>query len=138
MSHQQSFDDRAFREQFETCLTSPADFNHQAHIRLAYIYLCDDEPSKAYQNMRQSLQGFLTYYGVEASKYHETLTRAWLKAIHHFMVLTSDTSSAAAFIVRHPQLLDAKVMLTHYSKASLFSDRARATFVEPDLEPIPD
>ncbi len=34
-------------------------------------------------------------------------------------------------------MLDAKIMMTHYSAEVLFSDEARAEFVEPDLEPIP-
>lgn len=28
-------------------------------------------------------------------------------------------------------------MMTHYSAGLLFSDEARAAFVEPDLDPIP-
>jgi len=34
-------------------------------------------------------------------------------------------------------LLDSKIMLTHYSAELLFSDQARAEFVEPNLDPIP-
>jgi len=34
-------------------------------------------------------------------------------------------------------LLDSKIMLTHYSADLLFSDEARARFVEPNLDPIP-
>jgi hypothetical protein len=43
----------------------------------------------------------------------------------------------AEFIARNPVLLDSKVMLSHYSAEVLFSDEARAGFVEPDLAPIP-
>jgi hypothetical protein len=34
-------------------------------------------------------------------------------------------------------LLDTRIMLTHYSAELLFSDAARADFVEPNLDPIP-
>ena len=34
-------------------------------------------------------------------------------------------------------LRDSKVMLTHYSAEVLFSPTARASYVEPDLEAIP-
>ena len=34
-------------------------------------------------------------------------------------------------------LLDSKIMMTHYSAEVLFSDEARARFVEPNLSPIP-
>ena len=43
-----------------------------------------------------------------------------------------EASSADDFIVRNPLLLDSKIMLTHYSADLLFSDQARAEFVEPN------
>ena len=46
-------------------------------------------------------------------------------------------ASADAFIDSNPILLDTKIMLTHYSAGLLFSDEARARFVEPDLGDIP-
>ena len=48
-----------------------------------------------------------------------------------------EASSADDFIARNPVLLDSKIMLTHYSADLLFSDEARAVFVEPNLDPIP-
>ena len=48
-----------------------------------------------------------------------------------------EASSADDFMARNPLLLDSKIMLTHYSADLLFSDQARAEFVEPDLDPIP-
>jgi hypothetical protein len=49
----------------------------------------------------------------------------------------SASTSAADFIAKNQQLLDSKIMLTHYSASVLFSADARASFVEPDLDPIP-
>ncbi len=37
----------------------------------------------------------------------------------------------------NPRLLDAKIMMTHYSAEVLFSEEARARFVEPNISPIP-
>ena len=34
-------------------------------------------------------------------------------------------------------MLDSKIMMTHYSAEVLFSDEARAKFVDPNLHPIP-
>jgi hypothetical protein len=53
------------------------------------------------------------------------------------MAMTPAAESAADFIVRNPRILDAKIMVTHYSAEVLFSAEARARFVEPDLERIP-
>lgn len=137
MAHLLSADDRAFCAQVESFEFQPAAFNHRAHLRLAYVYLTEHPTEQAYEFMRDTLRGFLTHHGVDLSKYHETMTRAWILAVRHFMEATSSAQSADDFIEQHPEMLDSKIMMTHYSAEVLFSDEARATFVEPNLEPIP-
>jgi hypothetical protein len=34
-------EDREFLRAFEACEVAPKDFDHAAHVRLAYIYLCE-------------------------------------------------------------------------------------------------
>ncbi len=87
--------------------------------------------------MRDTLNRFLIHNGVDPSKFHETLTKAWILAVHHFMNRTEDSNSADEFIDRNPEMLDTKIMMTHYSAEVLFSDEAMATFVQPNLDPIP-
>lgn len=58
-------------------------------------------------------------------------------AVFHFMRKTDTATSADAFIEKTPVLLNSSMMMTHYSEAMLFSDKARKTFVQPNLEPIP-
>ncbi len=135
-SHQASEDDREFRSAFESCTVAPSEFNHQAHVRLAFIYLTDGDADSAVQKMRDALLNFLEHNGIPRAKFHETLTRAWVLAVQHFMNRSASTS-ASDFIAKNPELLDSKIMLTHYSASVLFSADARASFVEPDLDPIP-
>jgi hypothetical protein len=137
MKHQVSPDDAAFREDFEAGRLLPAQFDHRSHVRLAYVYLVGQDADSATGSMRSALQTFIQRNGVPATKYHETLTRAWILAVRHFMERSPGTASAGDLIARHPELLDSKIMLTHYSAATLFSDEARAAFVEPDVSPIP-
>lgn len=137
MSHSISSEDQVFRKAFESFTVSAEDFDHRAHVRLAYIYLCDKSVDDAHEAMKNALLAFLGHLGVEDGKYHETITRAWIKAVHYFMSKTDDCDSADAFIDRNPVLLDPKIMLTHYSAEVLFSPEARARFVEPDIEEIP-
>ena len=105
-------------------------------MQLAYIYLTEGDADSAVQQMRDALLNFLQHNGIARTKFHETLTRAWVLAVQHFMNRAS-TTSAADFIAKNPELLDSKIMLTHYSASVLFSADARASFVEPDLDPIP-
>jgi hypothetical protein len=137
LKHELSKDDLDFRAAFEAGAYAPADFSHRAHVRLAYVYLVDCDVDLALERMRAALLMFLTRHDIPASKYHETLTRSWLLAVNHFMHRTPEASSADDFIERNSILLDAKIMLTHYSAGRLFSDEARSDFVEPDLDPIP-
>jgi hypothetical protein len=129
--------DRDFQAQVETCALPPAEFNHRAHVRLAYIYLADNDTDNAHRLMSEALRRFIACHGVDPSKFHETMTRAWIMAVRHFMQRTPSAESADSFIDQNAKLLDPRIMLTHYSRDVLFSDEARGQFVEPDLDPIP-
>jgi hypothetical protein len=135
-SHELSPDDHDFRSAFEACTVAPEQFNHEAHVRLAYVYLVESDVESAVQRMRDALLNFLAHNGIPRSKFHETITRAWVLAVRHFMNRSTSTSSAD-FIAKNQVLLDSKIMLTHYSASVLFSPDARSSFMEPDLDPIP-
>lgn len=137
MKHQASPDDLDFLRDFEACRVSPKDFDHAAHVRLAYIYLCEHSVEAATERMKEALLRFLGHLGVGPGKYHETITRAWIMAVAHFMRRSEPCASADAFMAGSPQLLDSKIMLTHYSAELLFSPEARASFVAPDIQEIP-
>jgi hypothetical protein len=138
MAHTASTDDLAFRDSVESGTLQPSDFGHRAHLRLAYAYLTEHDTDGAYARMRTTILAFLARNGVDPSKYHETITRAWIMAVRHFMESSADCGSADEFIDANPVMLDSKIMLSHYSAELLFSNRARTGFVEPDLEQIPE
>lgn len=135
--YQLSVDDRRFREDFEACRVPPQAFDHRAHVRLAYTYLAETSVDTALSSMRNALRAFIAHNGIPGSKYHETLTHAWILAVHHFMSADGAAASADAFIDHNPRLLNPEIMLSHYSAEALFSPAARAQFVEPNLVPIP-
>jgi hypothetical protein len=137
MQHQPSKDDLAFRTAFETGTVAPGDFTHRAHLRLAYICLCESDVETAATRIRSALKAFLARNNVDPSKYHETLTLAWLKAVRHFMARARDSGSFDTFLSKDDRLLDTDIMLTHYARETLFSDVARNAFVMPDLQAIP-
>jgi hypothetical protein len=130
MNHAVSAGDARFRGDFEAGRVPPSEFNHRAHLRLAYVYLCEHDLDTAYGRR------FLAGNGVDAGKYHETLTRAWMMAVRHFMMNSAPSQSFQDFVGQHDVVLDPKIMLTHYSRDTLFSQQARAAFVEPDIDPI--
>jgi len=87
--------------------------------------------------MREAILAFFASPGGDPAKYHETLTRAWPLAVRHFMTRTPRSDSFETWIANNPVILDSKIMMTHSSTDIIMSDRARATFIEPNLDPIP-
>ena len=138
MKHLLSAEDREFKNLVESCEFPVSEFDHRAHIRLAYVYLAGSSTSESVHLVRDALTALLRHAGVDPSqKYHETLTEAWVLAVNHFMKNTDNSQSADDFIEKNTVMLDSKIMMTHYSAEILFSDEARKAFVEPNLDPIP-
>ena len=137
MTLQASTDDRFFVREFENCELRPP-FSHRDHLRLAYVHLTLAAVDDAYAAIKPSLLRYLAHHRVDPAKYHETLTRAWLLAVRHFMAISSEASSAEAFLQQHPRLLNSEIMLKHYTSGRLFSEAARLDFLSPDRLPIPE
>ena len=137
MSSEASEADREFSARIESLNWPPDEFNHRLHVRLAYIFLSRMSQRDAWQAMRDWTFRYLAHHDVDPGKYNETMTRAWMLAVRHFMARTPCTKSFDEFVELNPVVLDSAILLTHYSKELLQSDEARRTFVEPDLDPIP-
>jgi len=137
MNHKISDEDFDFLSRFENCEIEPENFHHREHIRIAYILLTKLSVEKALLKLKDDLLSFLDYIGADKSKYHETLTCAWLLAVNHFMHLSPPAATTYEFINSNNQLLNKDIMYTHYSHALLQSEEARINFVQPDLDLIP-
>lgn len=138
MGHGVSAADREARRRFEAGAVAPGDFSHREHLRLAYTVLAEHDVETASAKIREAILRFLATHDVDPAKFHETLTRAWVLAVRHFMDRTPGTRSADEWLDANPRILDSRIMLSHYSEDRLNSDRARRAFLEPDLAPIPE
>lgn len=125
---------------FESCRLTPTNFRHREHLRVAYLYLTRYPFEQAHARFEAGVQRLLAHLGAPASHYHATITRAWFLAVHHFLQHEGGRETSEQFLAAPctaSRLLDQQIMLTHYSAERLFSATARATFIEPDLDPIP-
>lgn len=138
MNWKRSKEDTLFLNRIESCEYPIESFNHLAHLRLAYIYLSDSTPSDALASMKTAIQRLLQSHQIDESKYHATLTRAWIFAVLHFMKRVPECPSSSSFLESAPALLDSKIMETHFSPRILFSEKARRSVVYPDRDPIPN
>jgi hypothetical protein len=110
-------------------------FNHGSHLHVAWVYLTESlSVQDAANKMRQTLRR-LTAAAGQPQKYHETITLFW---VH---VLATERRATRAqhlqdVVHANPQLLEKDFPLAYYSAARLFSDKARASWIEPDLKPL--
>jgi hypothetical protein len=104
---------------------------------LAYVYLTEHETEAAHQLMQNALLNFLRYHGIGVSKYHETMTRGVDHGGPTFHGNLTGLRVVRDLYRQQSEDAHSKIMMTHYSAEVLFSDEARARFVEPNLSPIP-
>lgn len=114
-------------------------WKHAEHLVVALCYLERYELEKATEMMRRGLLNLLTKgFNVDMAKempYHETLTVFWMRTVAEFHALKNGTSivdKANELVEKY----DKDYPLRSYSRELLFSDEARAKFVEGDVDPF--
>jgi hypothetical protein len=108
--------DAVFLRAFERGEIANADFHHGSHLRLALAYLEESSSvDEAAERMASALRRFAASAG-HPEKYHHTVTLFWMHMV--------------------ARLLDKNLPLAYYSRERLWSDAARAGWLEPDLRSI--
>jgi len=114
-------------------------WKHAEHLVVALYYANKYDLETAIAKMKDGLFNLLTVgFKVDLLKempYHETLTVFWMRAVDEFARSTNGMSlheKANSLI----ETFDKDYPLRFYSREFLFSDEARARFVEPDIVPV--
>jgi hypothetical protein len=123
--------DQDFLDAFENGRLSTADFHHRDHLRLAWVQVDKLGLEGGAAAVSAGIRGFAAAHGLDRL-YHETLTRFWVRIVAHAAEPTFEET-----LERHPLLLHKELPLRHRSRETLFGDAARASWVEPDLAPLP-
>ena len=125
--------DPDFEQQFATAELDPALFNHEAHLRLAWIHIRKYGEAQAITNICSQLINFVSRLGA-LSKYNKTLTIAAIKAVHHF-IKKSNAVSFEEFIREFPRLKYnfRELIASHYSIDVFQSEQAKQDYLQPDL-----
>ena len=128
--------DTGFELQFCNGTMDPAIFTHEAHLRLAWIHVRNYGVEKAIQNITVQLLNFVQVAGA-AGKYNKTLTIAAIKAVSHF-ISKSGADNFYDFIHEFPRLKYnfKDLMAFHYQQDIYQSEKAKTTWLEPDLLPF--
>jgi len=139
VTHEAAFDDDALWAAFRSVTLPASAWTHRAHVRVAFLHLARWDLDEAHLRMRVGIIRLNTFHGLEetpARGYHETITRAWLHLVHRAREGGAYSTTSALFDA-HPARLDKALALRFYSRAHLFSLRARTVFVAPDVAPLP-
>jgi hypothetical protein len=111
-------------------------FKHYEHIRMAWLYLRRDDWEEGYQHIQKGLKHLSDKHG-QSQKYHETITRFWALLVYHCIQAKPELEDFDSFIRAYPFLVDKTSISRHYSDERLFSAESRASWLEPDLLPMP-
>lgn len=124
-------DDTTFLQAFETRHLAP--FRHVDHLRVAWLYLRAYSTNEAIIRVRYGIQHFVVVHGA-SSKYHETITLFWVKAVNAAIQQMPTTENFDDFLQANPHLLEKGFMQRHYSPERLSA--GRHIWLEPDLQPL--
>lgn len=117
-------------ERLEALDVSPEDFDHAAHVKMAWLYLREAPPETAEARFVATLKRLTRHFGMP-ERYHETITRAfWLLIAERYR--GDPDASWPAFAERNPDLFDRRLLHGYYSAERLGSDDARRHFVLPE------
>lgn len=125
----------------ESCTLRSEQWNHRAHVRVAYLYASQHPLELAVERMRNSIQAYNKSTNTPEAVdhgYHETITAAFMRLVFAANRRTGPHESSDAFCRRHPELLAKQALLPFYSRARIMTMNAKAKFVEPDLAPLPE
>ena len=118
---------------FESCLSTPQEFDHRAHLTVALWYVCRLGAVGATERIRKRLRVFLNHHQLKG--YNETITLFWVRLVCKFYENTGAKSCSAdlANKLLH-SCCDSKLIFNYYSKDRLLSKEAQAHWIEPDLQ----
>ena len=123
---------------FEDATIGRDKWKHAEHMVVALFYLRDHELDAATDKMRAGILNLLVKgFEVDLTKempYHETITVFWMRLVSDHLARTNG-GSLLEKANELAALYDKDYPLRFYSREILFSDRARAEYVDPDLMP---
>lgn len=125
-------------ESFENGTISRDDWRHAEHLTVALFYLSNYDFETAVHKMRDGIFNLLRAFKVDLTKempYHETLTIFWMRTVEEF----KNSKNGCSSLDLHNELVekfDKDYPLKFYSREFLFSEKARAEFVEGDINKI--
>ena len=128
--------DNDFQTQFENQTLAPEHFDHQGHLRIAWLYLNQYKFKTALIKICNGIKSYAESLGAK-DKFNLTVTDAIVKVIAQ-RIEANPTPTWQLFIEHNQDIYNnaIEVLTQYYSEKQLFSDSAKATVLTPDIKPI--
>lgn len=110
-------------------------FDHRQHVKFAWSVLHEAPEAEAMEIVRSEISEFARLHA--PGKYHETLTQFWVRLVAHTREHAVADDEFDEHLERFPILTNKNAQDHHFSTDVLWSHRARTSWVEPDLLPMP-
>ncbi len=128
--------DACFVEQFKNQTLDPKHFNHVGHLRLAWLYLMDDEVDLVIEKLSVGIKAYAESLGAR-QKFHLTITDAIIRLMAE-RIKRLDRPTWSQFLQQNRDLVEdaSAVLHQYYSESLLSSEAARLNVLQPDIKPI--
>jgi hypothetical protein len=109
-------------------------FDDRQRVRFAWSVLAENPGPPGEAIVADEIGEFANV--AAPGRYHE-LTRFWLRLVEHTVELARCPHDFDELLAEFPVLLDKTAPRRHWSSDALWSNKARAGFLEPDVAPLP-
>lgn len=120
---------------FENCTLPHRHWTHRAHLGVAVTYLRKFSPEEALEKIRTQINNYNHQCG-DQDGYNETITMLFLRRIHADIQRGASSQILPEEIARLSEACSIDWIYRYYSKTLIWSDSAKAGWVEPDLRPL--
>lgn len=129
--------DDDFLTAFNDCSAPPSAFNHEGHVRIAWIHLQRYPLAQAIQLTCDGIERFANHLGAP-DKYNRTLSEALMRIMASLGAADTRLSWDDYLSKNRGLFENAQQLLgQYYSNELLNSKAAKTTFVQPDISPLP-
>ncbi|XP_076457505.1 actinorhodin polyketide dimerase-like isoform X2 [Babylonia areolata] len=134
-----SVGDQLFLQAFENLTLPFEDWNHEAHLRMAWNYIKDLGPQEAVPYIKLGIQKYNERNREKIKTgYHETITMFFIHLVSKAIKESVDANMTfEQFLKDNQHLTDSRLLLQYYSEDTLFQEEARHRFIRPDKKDLP-
>ena len=128
--------DDHFLDEIGNCTLPPELFDHEAHLRLAWLYIKRNGLKESTALICNQITNYVNHLGAR-DKYNATLTVAAVNIVYSFMN-ASHSNRFLDFVLEFPELKSdfKRLVGSHYSFDVFSSSTAKQKFLPPDLMPF--